>query len=200
MNMTKSRTYQVIGVALLAATVACAPRKPKVTNTAPPPATTDANTAASTTPVTTPPPVTPPPPQRLEEPTPVRLTEDSTTSRSLDDLNREALLKPAFFPVDSFDLDDSGRAVVSANADVLKKYPTWKITVEGHADERGTPEYNLALGDKRASAVKAYLVSLGIPGDRLQTISYGKEFPFEPGHDENAWSKNRRAHFVITAK
>jgi peptidoglycan-associated lipoprotein len=145
--------------------------------------------------------VTPPPqPQRLVEPTPVRLTEDSTTSRSLDDLNRDSLLKPAFFPVDSFDLDDSGRAVVSANAELLKKYPTWKITVEGHADERGTPEYNLALGDKRAGAVKAYLVSLGIPADRLQTISYGKEFPFEPGHDENAWSKNRRAHFVITAK
>ena len=199
MNMTKSRTYQVIGVALLAATVACAPRKPKVTNTAPPPAA-DTSTAPSTATSTTPPPVTPAPPQRLEEPAPVRLTEDSTTSRSLDDLNRNSLLKPAFFPVDSFDLDDSGRAVVSANADVLKKYPSWKITVEGHADERGTPEYNLALGDKRASAVKAYLVSLGIPADRLQTISYGKEFPFEPGHDENAWSKNRRAHFVITAK
>jgi len=200
MNMTESRTYQVVAIALLAATVACAPRKPKVTNTAPPPATTDTTTATRTPPATTPPPVTPPPPQRLEEPTPVRLAEDSTTSRSIDELNRDSLLKPAFFPVDSFDLDDSGRAVVSANAELLKKYPTWKISIEGHADERGTPEYNLALGDKRASAVKTYLVSLGIPADRLQTISYGKEFPFEPGHDENAWSKNRRAHFVITAK
>jgi peptidoglycan-associated lipoprotein len=198
MNMSKSRTYQIVCVALLAATVACAPRKPKVTNTTPPPAT-DTTTAPRTTTATTPPPVTPPP-QRLEEPAPVRLSEDSTTSRSIEDLNRDSLLKPAFFPVDSFDLDDSGRAVVSANAELLKKYPTWKITVEGHADERGTPEYNLALGDKRASAVKTYLVSLGVPADRLQTISYGKEFPFEPGHDENAWSKNRRAHFVITAK
>src|SRR6187549_186366 len=134
MNISQSRTYQVLGIALLAATVACAPRKPKVTNTAPPPTTADTSTATRTPTVTPPPPVAPPPPQRLEEPAPVRLTEDSTSSRSLDDLNRNSLLQPAFFPVDSFDLDDSGRAVVSANADVLKKYPTWKITVEGHAD------------------------------------------------------------------
>ena len=193
MNMTESRTYQVVAIALLAATVACAPRKPKVTNTAPPPATTDTTTATRTPPATTPPPVTPPPPQRLEEPTPVRLAEDSTTSRSIDELNRDSLLKPAFFPVDSFDLDDSGRAVVSANAELLKKYPTWKISIEGHADERGTPEYNLALGDKRASAVKTYLVSLGIPADRLQTISYGKERPDALGSDEASWAKNRRA-------
>ena len=98
------------------------------------------------------------------------------------------------------ELDDSGRATVTADADILKKYPTWKITVEGHADERGTAEYNLALGERRATAVKSYLLTLGIGEDRLQTVSYGKEFPFDPGHDESAWSKNRRAHFVITAK
>jgi peptidoglycan-associated lipoprotein len=83
---------------------------------------------------------------------------------------------------------------------VLKKYPTWMITIEGHADERGTPEYNLALGERRANAVKNYLVSLGVSPDRVRTISYGKEFPFDPGHDESAWAKNRRGHFVITAK
>jgi peptidoglycan-associated lipoprotein len=74
------------------------------------------------------------------------------------------------------------------------------LTIEGHCDERGTAEYNLALGERRAVAVKTYLVSLGIPQDRLRTVSYGKEFPFDPGHDEAAWSNNRRAHFVITAK
>jgi peptidoglycan-associated lipoprotein len=121
-------------------------------------------------------------------------------SKSLDDLNRDSLLKPAFFPLDSSELDDQGRAIVSANADILKKYPTWMVTVEGHADERGTAEYNLGLGERRAAAVKAYLVSLGVSADRLHTISYGKEFPFDPGHDESAYSKNRRAHFVITAK
>jgi peptidoglycan-associated lipoprotein len=82
----------------------------------------------------------------------------------------------------------------------LKKYPSWIVTVEGHSDERGTAEYNLALGERRAVAVKTYLVSLGISPDRIRTVSYGKEFPFDPGHNEEAWSKNRRGHFVITSK
>ena len=86
------------------------------------------------------------------------------------------------------------------NASLLKKYPSWAITIEGHCDERGTPEYNLALGERRAVAARAYLLSLGIAADRLRTVSYGKEFPFDPGHDEAAWAKNRRAHFVVTAK
>ena len=74
------------------------------------------------------------------------------------------------------------------------------VIVEGHCDERGTAEYNLALGERRAVAARAYLVSLGIAAERLRTVSYGKEFPFDPGHDEAAWAKNRRAHFVVTAK
>ena len=83
---------------------------------------------------------------------------------------------------------------------LLKRYATWTVTIEGHCDERGTAEYNLALGERRAVTARAYLVSLGIPADRLRTVSYGKEFPFDPGHDEAAFAKNRRAHFVITAK
>jgi peptidoglycan-associated lipoprotein len=82
----------------------------------------------------------------------------------------------------------------------VRQNSSWIVTVEGHCDERGTAEYNLALGDRRATAAVAYLRSLGIPADRLKTVSYGKEFPFDPGHDETAWAKNRRAHFVITAK
>jgi peptidoglycan-associated lipoprotein len=74
------------------------------------------------------------------------------------------------------------------------------VTIEGHCDERGTAEYNLALGERRAVTARAYLVSLGISADRLRTVSYGKEFPFDPGHDDAAYAKNRRAHFVITAK
>jgi peptidoglycan-associated lipoprotein len=143
------------------------------------------------------------PPQRVEESLPVPpqpLSEDSIANRSLEDLNRDSPLKPAFFLLDSAELDDSGRAVVTANAEILKKYSTWQITVEGHCDERGTAEYNLALGERRAVAVRAYLVSLGISPDRLRTVSYGKEFPFDPGHTEDSWSKNRRAHFVITSK
>jgi len=83
---------------------------------------------------------------------------------------------------------------------LIKRYASWTVTIEGHCDERGTAEYNLALGERRAIAVRAYLVSLGIAADRLRTVSYGKEFPFDPGHDEAAFAKNRRAHFVITAK
>ena len=88
----------------------------------------------------------------------------------------------------------------AADAEVLKTYPTWVVTIEGHCDERGTAEYNLALGDRRALAARNYLVTLGIAADRLRTVSYGKEFPFDPGHDETAWLKNRRAHFVLTSK
>jgi peptidoglycan-associated lipoprotein len=83
---------------------------------------------------------------------------------------------------------------------VLKKYSTWQITIEGHCDERGTAEYNLALGERRAVAARNYLVSLGLTADRIKTVSYGKEFPFDPAHTESAWAKNRRAHFVVTAK
>jgi peptidoglycan-associated lipoprotein len=105
-----------------------------------------------------------------------------------------------FFLLDSSDVDSAGQQALNANAEILKKYPTWVITIEGHADERGTAEYNLALGERRAIAARTYLVSLGISADRLRTVSYGKEFPFDPGHDESAWSKNRRAQFVLTSK
>jgi peptidoglycan-associated lipoprotein len=105
-----------------------------------------------------------------------------------------------FFGLDSADLDAAGRAVTTANADILKRFSSWVVTVEGHCDERGTPEYNLALGERRAAAVKAYLTSLGIPAARIRTVSYGKEFPFNPGHTEEAWAQNRRGHFVITSQ
>jgi peptidoglycan-associated lipoprotein len=130
----------------------------------------------------------------------VAAADEGIASRSLDELNRDSPLRPAFFLLDSSDLDDTGRSVVTSNVEVLKKYPQWVITIEGHCDERGTAEYNLALGERRAAAVKTYMVSLGIAESRLRTVSYGKEFPFDQGHTDDAWSKNRRAHFVITAK
>ena len=101
---------------------------------------------------------------------------------------------------DSVGVDAAGQKVLEANADVLKRYPSWQISIEGHCDERGTAEYNLALGERRALAARNYLVSLGVTADRVKTVSYGKEFPFDPGHTESAWAKNRRAHFVVTAK
>ena len=128
------------------------------------------------------------------------LNDDAVAGRSLDDLNRNSPFKPVFFALDSSELDDAGRAVVGNNAALLKKYGMWAITIEGHADERGTAEYNLALGERRAVAVRTYLVSLGVAPDRIRTVSYGKEFPFDPGHSDSAWAQNRRAHFVITSK
>jgi len=125
---------------------------------------------------------------------------DPLASMSLDDLNRAAALKPVFFITDSDSLDDAARQVLSENSQVLKKNGSWIVTIEGHCDERGSAEYNLALGDRRAMVVRNYLVSLGIPADRVRTVSYGKEFPFDPGHDEAAWMKNRRAQFMVTAK
>jgi peptidoglycan-associated lipoprotein len=136
------------------------------------------------------------PPLVPPEPVP----NDAISSASLDDLNRNSPLKPVFFELDSSELSAAGQKALDENAALLKRYASWTVTVEGHCDERGTAEYNLALGERRAGAARAYLVSLGISGDRLRIVSYGKEFPFDPGHDESAFSKNRRAHFVITAK
>jgi peptidoglycan-associated lipoprotein len=90
--------------------------------------------------------------------------------------------------------------VAAANAEILKKNVSWVVTIEGHCDERGSAEYNLALGDKRAAAIRNYLLSLGIPPARVRTVSYGKEYPFDPGHTEEAWAKNRRGQFVITSR
>src|SRR5262249_13910375 len=109
-------------------------------------------------------------------------------------------LKPVFFQYDSDTLDDAGKKVLTANAAVLRTYATWIITVEGHCDERGSAEYNLALGDRPPLAARTYLMSLGIPADRLRTVSYGKEFPFDASHTESAYELNRRAHFMVTAK
>jgi peptidoglycan-associated lipoprotein len=152
-----------------------------------------------------PPPVTdtrpPDPPAPVREPMPPQpLPTDDVSGRSLDDLNRDSPLQPIFFALDSSDVNDASRTTLQANAAILKKYATWVITIEGHCDERGTAEYNLALGERRAVAARTYLISLGLDASRLRTVSYGSEFPFDPAHHENAWSRNRRAHFVITAK
>ena len=193
---TQSRTTTtpaalLVLMALVAA--ACGGKKPPVARPAPPPPLAAPAVGAAR----------PAPPQPLVEPAvvpPEPVKDDTIASASLDDLNRNSPLKPVFFELDSSEIGGEGQAVLNANATALKRYTTWTVTIEGHCDERGTAEYNLALGERRAIAARAYLVSLGIPADRLRTVSYGKEFPFDPGHDETAWSKNRRAHFVITVK
>jgi peptidoglycan-associated lipoprotein len=182
-------------VVTCAGLAACGGKKPPVARPTPPPPAAVPDPAAAGR--------LPSPPEPVAEPTvvpqePVRA--DTISSAALDDLNRSSPLKPAFFDYDSSDLTAAGRAALDEDAGTLKRNTSWVITIEGHCDERGTAEYNLALGERRAVAARTYLVSLGIPADRLRTVSYGKEFPFDAGHDESAFTKNRRAHFVITAK
>jgi peptidoglycan-associated lipoprotein len=110
------------------------------------------------------------------------------------------LLKDIHFNYDKYDIRREDEGILKENAAFLKKDPKMKIQIEGHCDERGTIEYNLALGERRASSVKKYLVSLGIASDRISTISYGEEKPLDRGHHEQAWAKNRRAHFIVLSK
>jgi peptidoglycan-associated lipoprotein len=110
------------------------------------------------------------------------------------------LLKDIHFDFDKYDIRPEDTEILKENAALLMQYPKVKIQTEGHCDERGTNEYNLALGERRANAAKKYLLSLGISPDRISTISYGEEKPLDPGHNEEAWSNNRRGHFVILSK
>ncbi|HPI92806.1 MAG TPA: peptidoglycan-associated lipoprotein Pal [Deltaproteobacteria bacterium] len=103
-----------------------------------------------------------------------------------------------YFEYDSFDLTAQAKKVLADKASFLNAHPAIKVTIEGHCDERGTAEYNLALGERRAKAAQEYLVFLGVGAQRLSTISYGEEKPVDPGNNEAAWAKNRRAHFVVT--
>jgi len=189
-----------LSLVMIVALAACGPKKPASTAPATPapeafPGAQPARPASSDPgPIRT----APAPPSVPIDP-PV-VTSDPLDTAEIDKINADSPLKPALFALDSDELDDLARQVITKNAEVLKKYPTWIITIEGHCDERGTTEYNLALGDRRALAAKNYLVSLGIPADRVRTVSYGSEFPFDPGHDEKAWLQNRRAHFMLKAQ
>ena len=180
----------VVALVLAGVLTGCAKKNPPVARpTSPPPAP-----AGTTRP--------PGPPEPVAEPQPVppEPAADTLDSRDIDAINKDSPFQPVFYAYDSSDVDTVGQQALNTNAALLKKYPTWVITIEGHADERGTAEYNLALGERRALAARNYLVSLGVPADRLRTVSYGKEFPFDPGHSEAAWAKNRRAQFVVTSK
>ncbi len=155
--------------------------------------------AAEVKPVETPVPTPTPVPVKTEEFQPAKAEPVDTTLQQ-DFAKLSGYLRDAFFDFDKFDIRSDQRDNQAANAEWLKKYPTIKLRVEGHCDERGTAQYNMALGERRANAVKDYLVSLGVDASRIEIVSYGKERPFVPGHDEAAWAQNRRGHFVVTAK
>ncbi|SUZ53352.1 uncharacterized protein METZ01_LOCUS6206 [marine metagenome] len=179
-------------IAATLATGACGGNPPPEVEPTPPPAPA----APPPAPIAPPAPIEPP---AAVQPEPV-LEEEPLIVQSLDELNRESLLVPVFFAYDSSEIGPDTQSDLQRNATTLRQYSSWVITIEGHCDERGTAEYNLALGERRALAAQDYLISLGISEDRLRTISYGEEFPFAPGQDEEAWQLNRRAHFLITAQ
>jgi peptidoglycan-associated lipoprotein len=189
--MRQRRYVLIVALMTVLAVGGCAKKKPPVARpTSPPPAGTSPGSR-------------PGPPEPVREPVPVPaepITSDTLSATDIDTLNRNSPFQPVFYGYDQDTIDAVGQQALNANAALMKKYSSWIVTIEGHSDERGTAEYNLALGERRALAARNYLVSLGIPADRLRTVSYGKEFPFEPGHDEGSWSKNRRAHFVVTSK
>ena len=184
----------VLFVSLLAIT-ACGEKEVTVTPEpapAPPvsPISTDPNTTTAPTTIAD---IVP----SLPAPTPA---DSSLAGHDLNELNRSIPLAPIFFDYDSAEMTTEAQSNLANNADVMRNNPTWIVTIEGHCDERGTAEYNLALSERRTLAARNYLVALGIPVHRLRTVSYGEEFPFDPGNDEAAWAQNRRAHFVVTAQ
>ncbi|MGE0862665.1 MAG: peptidoglycan-associated lipoprotein Pal [Vicinamibacterales bacterium] len=169
---------------------ACAKKAPAPAPPPPPP---------PAAPATPPPPPPPPPPPAAPAPRP--LTEDELfAQKSLDQLNSERPLGDVYFDLDESSIRDDARAALATNATWLKRWTNTRISIEGHCDERGTAEYNLGLGERRASAVKAYLVELGVPADRVVIVSKGKESPFCTESNEACWQQNRRGHFIITAK
>jgi peptidoglycan-associated lipoprotein len=163
---------------------AAAPPPPAPQQTAPPP-----------------PPPPPPPPAPAPAPAPRPLTEEELFARkSVEQLNSEKPLDDVFFDLDRAELRPDSKDPLQKDADWLKKWGSTQVTIEGHCDSRGSSEYNLALGERRANAVKDYLVNLGIASSRITTLSKGKEQPFCTNEDEGCWQQNRRGHFVITAK
>jgi len=119
---------------------------------------------------------------------------------TLDELNKKGVLTDAFFALDSTELNQESRNALQKNLEFLKRWTSTRLMVEGHADSRGTNEYNLALAERRAASVRDYLVSLGLPADRVTIVSKGEEAPFCTEESESCWQQNRRGHFVFTAK
>jgi peptidoglycan-associated lipoprotein len=157
-------------------------------------------------PPTPPPPVAPATPPPAPEPSATREVEpvEDEYSRmrrmATDEIERMGVLADVHFDYDSADIREADRQVLTRNADALKRFDFLRITIEGHADERGTVEYNLALGERRAKAAYDYLVSLGVPAARMKTVSYGKEIPLCQQSSEECWARNRRDHFAVTGK
>lgn len=186
-------TRRIIWIALLAISMvvtACAKKAPK---------TSDVNAA----PVATPQPATDVNAKArpaVVDPTENDPLKDPDLARINEYLAKQGLLGDVFFEYDKADLRDDARARLSSNADWLRSHPEFEVTIEGHCDERGTNEYNLALGARRSGSARDYIVSLGVAATRIRSISYGEERPQCTSSTESCWAMNRRAHFVVTGR
>jgi peptidoglycan-associated lipoprotein len=193
--MIGARRLGLILSAIVAVAITASACGKKVPPAAPAPAPPPAAAAA--------PPAPPPPPAPAPTPpaTPRAPTEEEVFSRkSLDQLNAEKPMGDAFFDYDKAEIRPESRAVLQKNADFMKKWASVVVSVEGHCDVRGSSEYNLALGSRRAGAVKDYMVGLGVAANRVTVLSKGKEQPFCTEESEACWQQNRRGHFIVTAK
>lgn len=144
-------------------------------------------------------------PTKTDDSTSDTMVTDNTDATNIElngssDESTAGPLRTIYFDYNSSSLSFAAREALEANAEFLKENGEIAVQIEGHADERGGVQYNIALGEKRAQSVKDYLIALGVSAERITTVSYGKDRPLAFGHDEEAWSKNRRANFVITAK
>jgi peptidoglycan-associated lipoprotein len=182
-----------LGLALMVAAAGCHKKVPPPAPPPPPPPP-----PAAPPPPPPPPPPSPPAPQ---PPPPRPLTEDEIFARkSVDQLNAEHPLDDSFFDLDKSEIRADARGILQKDADWLKRWTSVQISIEGHCDSRGSAEYNLGLGSRRANAVKEYLANLGVAAGRVQVISKGKEQPFCREENESCWQQNRRGHFIITGK
>ena len=183
----KKAALVLLSVAVMASALACGKKPAPAPPPPPPPVAPEA------------PPPAPPPAARPE----VKPQVDEYArlrAMSAEEIEKSGLLGEVFFDFDRAEIRDADRATLAKNADTLKRFDFLRVTVEGHCDERGTVEYNLALGERRAKAAYDYLVSLGVPAERLKTVSYGKEIPVCSESNEDCWQRNRRAHFAVTGK
>jgi peptidoglycan-associated lipoprotein len=187
-----------LAAALALTAAACGKKPAQVAATPPPPPPPP---PAPPEPAPPPPPRPAPPPPPAPAPAPAPLTEEQIFARkTLDQVNQERPLNDVFFDLDKSTLRDDAKAPLQKDADWMKKWTSTQVIVEGHADSRGSAEYNLALGARRAEVVKQYLVSLGVQVARITVVSKGKEQPFCSEENEACWQQNRRGHFIVSAK
>jgi peptidoglycan-associated lipoprotein len=194
--MNLRRSVWLLAVVLLAVFTLEACKRP-VPPPPPPPAPPPAVVPPPPPPPPAPRPTPPPPPPAAPRPP---TEEEIFSKKTLEQLNSEMPLADVAFDYDQFAIREDQRATLQRNADFMRRWTSTRVTVEGHADSRGTNQYNLALGDKRAAAVKDYLVGLGIAADRLVVVSRGEESPVCTEETEACFDRNRRGRFVITAK